>query len=386
MKKTLTTLSLLLICLTVFGQTRKLTLKDFKTWSIQGNLNSNISNGDIANNTPLYSKTALNFGTGLRVNKFFSNNFGIALDLFNGKLSGEDGNWSYNSNINYQTSILLVAQTGNIRYFDELKRFQLYGYVGYGTLNYSSESKNSVWSNKNASYKGNYQVIPVGFGLKYHLANDLTANVEYSFNNVNGDRLDGFEDYYTNYDRYSRFTVGISYAIGKSFYKELEWHDPRPLPSQIPVRKDTVFIIQQSVKEDNVNTDSILTSLNNKIEKHLNDSSYLDSVYLSKTKLTIFYEFNEYKLPILYHYKLQNIGLEALNRNNSRIIIESFTDTIGSPENNQIIVKRRSKEIYDYFIKIGIPKNIIDIKLHDEKDALLPTDQENRKSIVYILK
>lgn len=386
MKRSLLTIALSLIFMIGFSQSRKLTLKDFKTWTVQGNFNSNFGNGDIINSTPFYSKTNFNFGYGLRVNKFFSNNFGIALDLYKSKLSGEEGNWSYESQINYQPSILLIAQTGNIRYFNELKKFQLYGYVGYGMLNYSSEATNSVWANQNASYEGNYQVIPMGLGIKYHVANDLTANIEYSFNNVNGDRLDGYENGLTDYDNYSRFSIGISYAIGKSIHRELEWHDPRPIPTPHVNRKDTVVIVQQTPTIDS----NLLKSLSAREEvtpsSLLADSMFIDSLNMTNAKATVYYEFNEYKLPMLYHYKLQTIGFEAINRKGSRIVIESFTDTIGSDQNNLIVVQRRSKEIYNYLNKIGVPKNIIDIKLHDRNDAIMPTDAENRKSIIYIIR
>lgn len=381
MKKTIITLSLTLFCLAGIAQTRKLTLKDFKTWSVQGNINSNIGNGDIAKNTPFYSKTSMNLGYGLRLNKFISNNFAVAFDLYNSKLSGDDGRWSYESKINYQPSILLIAQTGNVRYFDELKNFQLYGYLGYGMLNYSSQSQNSLRPELNTSFKGNYQVIPVGVGLKYHIATDLTANLEYSYNSVNGDKLDGYENSLTNYDNFSRFSIGISYAIGKSFHKELEWHDPRPTPSRIPNRVDTVVIVQKVPTVDSSKIDS-----QNTISNLVNDSIKMDSIAFYNAKVTIYYDFNKYKLPILYHYKLQDIALEGLNRQNTRIIIESFTDTIGNPANNLIIVQRRSNQIMEYLIKIGVPQDLIDIKLHDENDAIMPTDAENRKSIVYLKK
>ena len=112
----------------------------------------------------------------------------------------------------------------------------------------------------------------------------------------------------------------------------------------------------------------------------------MDSITFSNAKVTIYYDFNKHKLPILYHYKLQNISLEAINRKNTRLVIESYTDTIGSPENNRIIVERRSNQIMEYLINIGVPKELIDIKLHDENDAIMPTDAENRKSIVYLIK
>ena len=166
MKKPILTLLAVCIAFLSFGQNRSLDLVDFNSWSIQGNLNTNIGNTDITKNDLFYSKTSLNLGYGARLTKYISNNFGVSFDVYNSTLKGSNPKWDYKSNINYQTSILLMAQTGNVRYFRNLENFQLYGYLGYGMLNYKAEAKNNTNPQLNSSSKGNYQVIPLGLGVK----------------------------------------------------------------------------------------------------------------------------------------------------------------------------------------------------------------------------
>lgn len=382
MKKITLVIALLLINLISYAQYRNLSLKDYKTWSIQGNISNNWAHTDVVNNNLFYSNVNYNLGYGLRLNKFLTHNFGLAVDASKTKFYGENENSSYSSNVNYQVSLLGILQTGNIRFIDAFKNFQLYGYLGYGTVNYEASYTNKTNPNWNNSVKENAQVIPAGLGLKYHLKENVTLNLEYAFNNINSDDLDAFNDAVTEYDNYSRIQFGISYTIGNKDDVVLEWHDPRPRYVPQPVRKDTVFIVQNNPTIDS-NLLADLQELKN-IKKL--DSLFFDSLEVSNSRITIFYEFNKYSLPSVYHNKLGEISLNALNRSDYKIIIESYTDTIGSPENNKIIVERRSSEIYNYYTSIGVPKDKMEIKLHDESSAILPSDAENRKSIIYIKK
>lgn len=382
MKKITLAIVLFLIHLSSYAQYRNLPLKDYKTWSIQGNISNNWAHTDVVNNDLFYSNVNYNLGYGLRLNKFLTHNFGIALDASRTKFKGENNFSSYSSNVNYQVSVLGIIQTGNIRYIDAFKNFQLYGYLGYGTVNYEASYVNKNNPKWNNSVKENAQVIPAGLGLKYHLKENITLNMEYAINNINSDNLDAFSDAVTEYDNYSRVQFGISYTIGSKDDVVLEWHDPRPRYVPQPVRKDTVVIIQNNQALDS-NLLADLQQLKN-IKKL--DSLFFDSLEINNSRLTVFYEFNKYLLSNVYHNKLGEISLNALNRPNYKIIIESYTDTIGSPENNKIIVERRSSEIYNYYISIGVPKEMMEIKLHDESSAIMPSDAENRKSVIYIRK
>ena len=383
MKKPILTLLAVLTAFFSMGQNRPLNLVDFNSWSIQGNINTNIGNTDIAKNDLFYSKTSMNLGYGARLTKYISNNFGLAFDVYNSTLKGSNSKWEYKTNINYQTSVLLMAQTGNVRYFRNLEKFQLYGYLGYGTVNYKAEAKNNVNSELNTSSKGNYQVIPLGLGLKYHLKENMTINMEYSFNNVNGDKLDGYGNVLTDYDKYSRASIGFSYTLGKSYKKELEWHDPRPTPPKPFYRVDTVVVIQKtSAPDTNLRKSTDVSALlsDSTLMNKLMDS--LDNIFL---KTTIYYEFNKWNCPIIYNSRLTDICLEVLNYEEKKILIQSFCDTVGTPEHNMIIVERRANEIKKRIMGFGISESLIVIDLHGEEDAIEPTDAENRRSMISVI-
>lgn len=383
MKKPVITLIAVFAALCSMAQNRQLNIADFKTWSIQGNLNSNIGNTDIAKNDLFYSKTSLNLGYGARLTKYVSNNFGLAFDVYNSTLGGSNSKWSYKSNINYQTSLLLIAQTGNVRYFRNLEKFQLYGYLGYGMLNYKAEAKNNVNPELNTTSKGNYQVIPIGLGAKYHLKDNMTINLEYSFNNVNGDKLDAYNNVLTEYDNYSRVSVGFSYTLGKYYKKELEWHDPRPTPPKPFYRVDTVVVIQKTMVPDTNITKT--NGVSNLLSDSVAMGKLMDSLETNLLTTTVYYEFNKWNCPLIYNSRLTDISLEVLNYEGKKILIQSFCDTVGTPEHNRIIVERRANEIKQRIIGFGISESLVVVVLHGEEDAIEPTDAENRKSVISIM-
>lgn len=380
MKKQLLTAALLLICAFASkAQQRTLNLRDFNTWSIQGNMNLNYGNTDIVKNDLFYTDMSMDFGYGLRATKFLTHNLGLSLDGYRSKLSGSNKRWDYTTKVNYQLALLGQIQTGNIRFLNDFRNLQLYGYLGYGTINYTAELTHKANSNNDVKVTESRQVIPVGMGIKYHALENVTVNMEYSMNNVNGDYLEGFSDATTEKDKFSRISLGVSYTLGKKDNRILEWHDPRPRPVAPFYRKDTVVIREIIMMEDT--SKKSYENLQTKI-----DSSFIDSVNKSQLHTIVYYEFNKYKFAPVYKSRLDDIALEALNSPGHKICIESFTDTIGSEKNNEIIVQRRSQEIAKHFYRLGLEKTYLEIRLHDEKDAIMPTDAENRRTLIYLIK
>jgi OOP family OmpA-OmpF porin len=356
---------------------RNLNLKDFNTWSVQANLNSNFGNTDIVQNKPFYTSMDMNFGYGLRVTKFLTHNFGLSLDNYRSKLSGSNDKWSYNTDIRYQTSILAQFQTGNIRYINAFSKLQLYGYLGYGTVNFRAVAKNKDDASKNTDVTMNSQVIPIGMGVKYHLAENATLNLEYSMNKVDGDRIDGYSNVLTNYDNYSRFSIGFSWTFGNEDDLNLEWHDPRPRPSAQPYRKDTVVIIQRIPAVDSNSVANRKSEIDSTMLEAIKDSVRLDLL-----TTTIYYDFNKWNYLPIYNTALSDLALEAINNPPQAITIDSYCDTIGTAEHNAIVASRRAQEVKKQFIGFGIPESMLEITLHGEDDAKSPVDADNRKTII----
>lgn len=380
MKKQLLTAILLLTCaFSSKAQQRMLNLKEFNTWSLQGNVNLNYGHTDIVKNDLFYTDMSMDFGYGLRATKFLTHNIGVSLDGYRSKLSGSNKRWDYNTKVNYQLALLGQIQTGNIHFLSDYRNLQLYGYLGYGTINYTAELTHKQNSSNDVKVTESRQVIPVGMGIKYHARENVTVNMEYSLNNVNGDYLDGFSDATTERDNYSRVSLGVSYTFGKKDNDILEWHDPRPRPVAPFYRKDTVVIREIMVVPDT----------NKKSEENFQtkiDSSFIDSVNKSQLHTTIHYDFNKYKFAPVYRTRLDDIALEALNSPGYKICIESFADTVGTEKNNEIIVSRRANEIAKHFYRLGLEKTYLEFILHNEQDATMPTDAENRKSHIYLIR
>lgn len=376
MKKHLITLLLIFPFLSLQAQ-RNLNLKDFNTWSIQGNLNSNLAHTDIVQNKPFYSDVDMSFGYGLRVTKFLTHHFALSLDNYRTSLSGSRNNWSYQTDIRYQTAILAQLQTGNIRYTNALSKFQLYGYLGYGTVNFRAVAENSNRPSQNTELKGNSQVIPIGMGLKYHLAENATLNLEYSLNRMDGDELDGYVEGLSEYDSYSRLSIGFSWTLGKKDNLNLEWHDPRPRFVAPAYKKDTLVIIQQIPAVD---SNSIAQ------KNRMSDSELInavrDSVRIDMLSTTVYYEFNKWKLPKAHHSILGDMALEVLNNPNLTIKIDSYCDTIGTTQNNAIIVSKRAEQVKNYLLTYGVSESNIFISHHGEEDAIFANDAENRRTVV----
>jgi outer membrane protein OmpA-like peptidoglycan-associated protein len=279
-----------------------------------------------------------------------------------------------------------MIQTGNIRFLEEFEKFQLYGYLGYGTISYKSTLKNSNNPSKNNFVHENSQVIPVGIGIKYHLKENVTLNLEYSMNNINGDKLDAFKDRYTENDSYSKIQFGISYTFGKDYHTELEWHDPRPRQTIQTNRRDTVVVIQKIMVPDTTKNNTLIDASNETIE----DSSSINNY--ENVKTIIYYDFNKYELTDSSVSLLNDFvsNYKKLNENNNGInyivTIESFTDKIGSEKNNKIVVNRRATEVKNFLINSGIDTKSLDIILHGNQAAISGNDAEDRKTIVHVNK
>jgi len=231
--KTIALFLLLVLCNLTIGQAQTpkeepnqlKRLSEFKTWTVQCNLNISYGHTDIAYNELFYDDVYANLGYGFRVSKYLSPHFALSADFYKSSLHGFNYAFEYNTEINYQTAILAQFQTGPATNIDNFKNFQLYGYVGYGKLGYEAELINSK-TNVVTNYSSKAQVIPVGFGIKYKLKDKATINFEYVYNKIDSDLLDGYRDPLTDYDYYSRFQIGISTNISCNEHenrKSLEW-------------------------------------------------------------------------------------------------------------------------------------------------------------------
>ena len=222
-------LAISLFSLTSFAQdqnTKSLKkLNEFNTWTLQMNVGINYAHADLAYNDLFYKNVYSNSSAGLRVTKYLFPHFALATDFSKTNLHGYNKEYSYSTKINYQLCVLAQFQTGYPKYIENFKNFQLYGYVGYGLLDYNSKLISQKTGEEEAHYSDYTQVMPVGLGIKYKTNKDIVISFEYVFNNINTDYLDAFNNPLTNFDDYSKFQLGFSFMFTNKNKERLnlEW-------------------------------------------------------------------------------------------------------------------------------------------------------------------
>jgi OOP family OmpA-OmpF porin len=146
--------------------------------------------------------------------------------FLSGRLSGENKDLSYRTNINYQATLNAVITIGNISFLKKTPRLNVYGFFGFGIINVDPTLTYKRGDSTSVLFKGtNEQITPFGFGLKYRIADKWVIDAGYSFWQSNSDKLDGYIKNLSELDNYSYLNVGISYLIGKKA-KPIEWVNP----------------------------------------------------------------------------------------------------------------------------------------------------------------
>jgi OOP family OmpA-OmpF porin len=210
--------------------------EDFNTWDVGAQLGLNYPRTDI-------SGTGFNgFAFGLDVTKFLSHTFALQGKLIHGKLKGVDLNrpqYTYNSTINYDLTLNVLFQVGNISFLKRVPNLAFYGSIGFGvirttpriSLNGGGTELPGIYSQYTQAFDTmNYQkstaaVVPYSVGAKYRINDKISVTGEYSFRTTTTDKLDGFFKLLSEEDDYSFLSIGITYHLG-SKDKVLEWVNP----------------------------------------------------------------------------------------------------------------------------------------------------------------
>jgi len=158
----------------------------------------------------------------------------LALDLQTGKLSaGETDANPANAKQKFDNSLfnaLVIARFSPLKLMKDIKfnsALYYFGnlYIGAGIGIVSSKVEANLFTNPNYKYIGNYSgidaVIPVEAGITLPVAQfrnlqQLKLNVNYRFNFVMGDKLDGYitpSTVNSNNDVYNTFTIGVGYCF-----------------------------------------------------------------------------------------------------------------------------------------------------------------------------
>jgi len=104
-----------------------------------------------------------------------------------------------------------------------------------------------------------------------------------------------------------------------------------------------------------------------------------------KTQLTlksgILFAFNSYKLKPDAKRVLNSVLSMLENASYDRIVVEGYTDDIGSKNYNLKLSKKRAQSVANYLISKGVPKRFIEVVGYGESHPLYPNDSEYHRAL-----
>lgn len=241
----------------------------FSNWMINLNLGSNLFYGDIQQYKFAPYKEDWRMAGGLILRKQISPVFGIGIQLLNGKLHGtkkkfSDGapaNLKFNADI-FEYNLHTTLNFCNLIWgYDNYRRLSIYGLIGIGFANWSSElldyNTDKILGKSGISGEGLQNrttelVLPMGLGLNFNLSNNWGINLESTLRGVNSDMLDAKKGGF-KYDIYNYTSLGISYSFnglgigtGRSSYERNQYRQEQR--NEKLAQKDLKYYSSQNVE------------------------------------------------------------------------------------------------------------------------------------------
>lgn len=211
----------------------------FRTWSIAVNAGVlSFSNILETNNRLDFTSTISKFGYGLYVKKQLLPSFGIETQFFAGSLSSANSQETVNgipkytrfdTKINYALSLNTVYNIGNINWHYNNFGIQPFLSVGFGIIDYETVLTNTDGSKIRVAYNNNAVVnecfVPIEFGIKFNVSENVNLELGYQLNFVYADNVDGY-NYGTSNDKFTYGHIGLEFALGKHSKPQLATFNP----------------------------------------------------------------------------------------------------------------------------------------------------------------
>jgi len=201
-----------------------------------------------------FSDWKTSFGYGAYLKMQASHAIGFQLDFLRGQLrANNDRKWagqppvspyqSFESQINWATSLSGVLTLGNINWAQLRTTIQPYVSIGAGAINFSPVLTTSSGATVNY-LNGDKQTdlyIPLGMGIKASLSQGLSLDIGYTIGFVDGDDIDGYLKEPFISDKFSYGHIGLEFALGKKSKPQLARHNaPAQLAQEMKSSNDAL--------------------------------------------------------------------------------------------------------------------------------------------------
>lgn len=338
------------------AQTENLVLKKFDKWSFGFNIGATNPNTDATDKKTSFNILSPKFAYGFTISKQISHFSGFEVNYTSGKMGVDYSPFTFESKFQQIDGRFRLNFT-NGQILANYKKTQIYGFVGVGMINYQTSLFND--SSVIESKADWVHVIPFGFGFKKRMGQKSSLNVEFAYNGMNTDILDGNKVAGSDKDGYTNVKLGYQYTFGKK-KKPLEWDEPlsyfKPLAEH---SVDTLVIIK---KETVV----------------LGDTTQKQPI----NSLTIFYDTGDHLINGIYSQDLNKILNQLKQNKDGWIEILAFCDSTGSEKTNNKLVVQRSRIVKDYFINNDINDDRIKVYNYGMEFAKDPILSKDRKVII----
>ena len=336
--------------MTTFGQDT-LKLKHFSTWAIAPYVSMPFQNTDIE---PISVSTKLT-GLGLNIEKHLSHYTSAQVGLFNSTIYIKDESSLHKITLTqYDARFYFHMTNGHI--LRNWRNTQIYGYGGFGKLNYKSSVKPDSLIYEELS-TGNAYVLLVGGGLKYRIGNKSSLFIDGSYNYTSTDKFDGYRMRYSSNDSYYKLSLGFTYTLGKKRMIEWDNYYKYLVPEEV---HDTTVVIKK------------IEYVAPKVEPVVVDSAV---IYFTPNSSSIEYPYIE---------TLDKVVQRALN-NGYSLEVQAYCDNKGTTNTNLKVINDRADNVKNYILNY-LPESKISVSTYDESFALYIPDARNRKVVVKIIK
>lgn len=293
-------------------------------------------------------------------------NLSLGIDLGHGKIYGENDFHYYEGDfeeLNFNAKLNFL----------KIKQLELYGRVASGVIQYQSERKffnNTIPINE---AKGEALKSSLALGLEYQLKKQYLIVFDATFNRVNDDNFDAWDNNIGN-SKYFVTSVGIKYNFKSKTQNRKD--------EEISYKKE----IKKRVESLNKKYEPRLQEIENQISannERLSKKSIVTETKEVGPKLNhfFFFESSKHLVSVSSLERVVNIADFLKENEDYKVEITGFSDSDAGDILNEELSKERANSLKQYLVLLGINENRISTFYKGETESLVPNESQINKQL-----
>ncbi|TWI99960.1 OOP family OmpA-OmpF porin [Mucilaginibacter frigoritolerans] len=384
----------------------------YNTWSVGVNVGVTAPSVATGGVTP-FTHNKAELGYGLSVRDQLSHAFGLQADFHGGKLAGNDnggtstdsGNGlpysSFSTNF-YSGSLTGVVDVGSVSFLHRKNSVNFYVLGGAGLMWYKPTAVDPSGNSFPYSHYAKELFIPVGAGVKFKLTEQLSLNLGYTENFMDGFNLEAIHTKYPAENKYSYGYAGLEYTFGPKSKPSLEWVNPiaqmydelydAALRQEVEALKGRVANVETAVSD--LKKDSDGDGVSDQFDKCPNtpagtvvDGSGCPIVFPKPDTIkaataavapysNIQFEFDSSVLKTS-SYPVLDATSADLRSNSSVVTLAGYASSEGTASHNLRLSKDRANSVKTYLVNSGVDAKRVKVKGYGETHPIADNSTED---------